>query len=245
LAAAGTFVVACAEDVTRIGDNSGGSTVDSGGTGGLGAASDISGTWDLYGSSRVYGWAITGTLTIDATRFLLTLDSASVNYIAGSPPSLSYVRPFTGQDNTYTVTKTDNPVDLGVIPLDVGGTWTFTRPGDPLAHCDAQVGPGTFGGRCSNVWYAPSSLPDLNHTVSATRTTVLPSVFGELGGVWQLVSDGGSQGRCTARFEGSELIASCNSSFDAMNNSTLVFTLGDGIASGSSDEGLEISAVRR
>jgi len=30
-----------------------------------------------------------------------------------------------------------------------------------------------------------------------------------------------------------------------MNNSTLVFTLGDGIASGSSDEGLEISAVRR
>lgn len=254
IATAAVFVIACASDVTKVGDNSGGATLtggsggadgSSGAGGNAGNANNIAGVWDIYGSVRPNGHVVTGTLTVDDAHFLLQLNSGAMLSYGGEPATVRFVRPFTRQDNVYTVTHTYSQVELGAImPKYVGGSWTFTHPGVSSGRCEADLRPASFNAHCVNVLYAPSHLPNLNHSLSAVRSTVLPSVFGDLGGVWQLQSDGGQGGRCTARFEGSEFTASCVGTWTEFDGA-LTFTLGNGVASGSSSEGLEISAVRR
>jgi hypothetical protein len=139
----------------------------------------------------------------------------------------------------YQLTRDALGVSLGVIPSDAGGTWGLTDQ-DRSVNCAAALDPDSFAASCS---YAGGYGP-FEGRLDAVRTRVLPSVFGELGGVWELASNGGRTGGCTATFSDNNFNAHCEgtgTSFDG----AISFTLSENIGSGFSPEGLEILATRR
>jgi hypothetical protein len=255
--ALGLIGAACSDDVTQVGDDS--RTVEAGGNGGSagnggasgssgaggGSATDLSGIWDLQGSVGPSGVPVTGTLAIDATKFVLTIDGVTLSYFANPAPSATYVNARQQQNKVYDVTRSASAVPLGVVPLDVGGTWSITDLSGP-GTCNATLTQDAFMGFCRTAHGEPKQIdfPGLNATLNATRTSVLPSAFGALGGIWELTSDGGDQGSCRAVFSDNTLTASCSRTLTALDGA-ISFTLADDIGTGGSAEGLEMSAVRR
>jgi hypothetical protein len=219
-----------------------GSTGGSGGSAAIGGNS-TTGIWDLIGSVKTTGTLVKGTLEIAPEKLVLVIDGTTLSYQAGPPASLTFVRPFASQNKSYVVTRTPSYVPLGLIPLDLGGSWSFT---DPVGggSCTAALSANGFSGSCSNVTGAPLALPSLNASLTANRGAPAASDFGELGGSWTAQSNGGGEGHCSASFAINEFTASCSATGTPLDG-TLSFTLGAGIGSGSSNYGLEISAVRR
>lgn len=238
---------ACSDDITRVGENTGGSSGFSGssGSGGSGGSvTDLSGVWTISGSVTATGTFVTGTLIIDSTELVLTIDGATLSiFDHGSAQGLHWTNPKRQQDTALSLSRAPAAMALGVIPFGLGGQWTASHPTEP-GGCQAALAPASLIASCQGVAGEPSGVPSLNGTLSATRTAGIPSAFGELGGSWHIQSNGGEGGSCSVTLSGNQLMASCAGTDSALDGN-LSFVLDGNVGSGSSSMGLEFSAVRQ
>lgn len=202
----------------------------------------IAGTWDVQGSMS-NARATTALLVIDASHFTFAVTGgASLTFSAvGSGMSLVWQ----DRDGALPISTSHAGPALqqGIIPLGLGGSWTFAaRSG----LCQADIRATDFTAMCSGVSGLPNPLPyDLDGIATGQRTKVLPSSFGDLGGVWHLTLAGslpGSNG-ADATFAGNTLSIAWTGAPWGDGTVTLAFC--DGIAGGTTSGGVEFSAHRR
>ena len=208
----------------------------------------LAGTWDVQATSR-NGAPTTATIVLDATHFTYAAGSgASLTFsVQGSALSLVWRDP--GKpDVSIVTTHSLVPFQQGIIPLALGGAWSFANAlqTDPT-RCQAGIGVPQFTGQCLNgPTRVPSPLPsDLRGSVTGTRTSNLPSLFGDLGGAWHIACAGQNPGTscsCDATFSGSTLSVTCA---DPMLQGTASITFCDGVAAGYTSSGIEFSARRQ
>ena len=204
-----------------------------GGSGGSGSSS-LLGTWDLVGAT---GGAPQGTLVLTSSRLTITVGSVVVALSVDGKPTFDWTD---GDGPTpITATHAGAGVDFGIVPLQLGGDWTFT--GAQGGSCSASVQSASLLGSCSGVGRAPAPLPSLNRHATAMRTRELGSVFGDLGGAWSVSDDHGAS--CNITVQGATIMASCSSHGSSAGGVSLTF--GDGVVSGTTDSGVEFSARRR
>jgi hypothetical protein len=195
----------------------------------------ITGTWDIIAAGSS-GRQDTATLTIDANTFTFGSGERSLAFrVNGAALSLTWT------DGTKNVpinaSHTLTPVDTGLEPLAAGGSWIFSST-TSSENCTATLGADSFTATCARVHSTPFGT--LDGTVTAQRSQKLPSIFGELGGTWHLTTSGG--GGVDATFSGSTFTASL---FGSSGDGSMTMKVCNGMASGSTSSGLELSARRR
>jgi hypothetical protein len=195
----------------------------------------VAGTWDLI-ASGTNGDNSTATLTIDPSTFTFSSGDRSLSFhVAGSSLSLVWT------DGSKTVpinaSHTATAVDVGLEPLAAGGSWIFSST-TSSENCTATLGNDSFTATCADVHSTPFGT--LNGTITAQRSQKLDSLFGELGGTWHVV--GSDRGGVDATFSGSTFTASL---FGSSGNGSMTLRVCNGVATGSTSAGVEISARRR
>jgi hypothetical protein len=154
-------------------------------------ATSIQGTWDLVttGSSSDQG-----TLTIDANTFSFSADGSSLTLsVNGGSMTLTWSdhRDELPTDPPRQVpimaTYVSSPLDVGVIPLALGGQWNIAST-TVSETCIASLSSTVFNASCSHVQNTPVGAMD--GTVIGQRTQAIPSIFGDLGGQWHLAGNG-------------------------------------------------------
>lgn len=235
----------CSDDVTRIGQDSGGSSghIASGGTGGSGAAGGLSGVWSIRGSTPFAGTLATGTLALGNGQLALSIDGASLVYSDGAGvQSLHFTNPKRAQDIALSVMREPNELWSGQLPLALGGGWSIFHPIEP-GSCTATLSTDAFGASCAGVSGEPAGFPSLNAALSANRGSVLPSILGDLGGVWQVQSNTGANGGCSVTLSDARVDATCAGTQSALDGA-LWFEIAGESGSGATDRGLELTALR-
>ena len=193
-----------------------------------------------------------GLLTISNTTLVIRIRFVVFSFVASTVADGGMNVALTWQQLT-SVTPIPAMVspaafDAGIIPLSVGGAWTFTGTTDPTQLCQAVAAPESFTGTCSGSVDWPRYLverPTVSTSYLATRTSVLDSEFGDLGGTWAATATNifGVSG-CTATFQGSTFSSTCSATGSLDGDVQLTFS-GDGFASGTGPHGVELSAQRR
>jgi hypothetical protein len=195
----------------------------------------VAGTWDLIASNG-RGESSTGTLTIDANTFVFSSAEKSLAFRAnGSSMSLTWTDG--SKQVPINVSHTAAPVDVGLEPIAAGGSWIFSSTTGP-ENCTATLGSDSFTATCAGVHSTPFGT--LSGTVTAQRSQKAQSIFGELGGTWHLTgSDGGG---VDATFSGNTFTATL---FGQAGDGSMNMHVCNGVASGSTSTGFELSAQRR
>jgi len=201
------------------------------------APTTIAGTWDVQGS-QTNATPTTATLVIDDSHFTFAVTGGDSLTFSEQTGTLS----LTWQDEYETLpiasTHTSATLSEGIIPLGIGGSWTFTSQS---SGCTASVAASQFGATCSDVEGLPDPLPyRLDGTATGQRTSTASSIFGDLGGVWHIAA--GSAGG-DATFSGNTF--SVVWSGDPWGNGAVSVVFCDGIASGTTSDGVEFSAHLR
>jgi hypothetical protein len=191
-----------------------------------GGGTSLVGTWELAGAM---GGPAQGTLILTASHLTVNLGGDVFDLQVDGTPALSWTDH--NRPASISATHTGGGVNLGILPLALGGDWTFT--GASGGQCSASLQSASIIGSCAGAGYSP--LLALNRHATATRIAKLDSVFGDLGGTWT-VSDGG--GSCTITLQSATIMGSCGGGGVSM-------TFGDGVVSGHTDSGGEFSARRQ
>jgi hypothetical protein len=192
-------------------------------------ATDLHGTWDLLGAANGSTPA-TGTLILGDDSLSIAFGTTSLSFNGTSSPVL-----WTDSEHgevSITANRMPSTVDLGLLPLDLGGAWTFGNGAD---GCNASLSATTFNATCTGgVEGLPEPLPDtLAGSVNATKTASLPSVFGSLGGTWSAQFQ---QGSCTASFSGNVITIDCND--EETFHGSVQASFCNGLVSGSTSDGV-------
>jgi hypothetical protein len=174
---------------------------------------------------------------------------------------LDVVLDFRGSGSTFTATYTHGPpasvagqvvsgsLDMGIFPLVLGGSWTFTDKNGSPERCTASLQPSVMSAACTNVtgWYSPLlglvPQPLNGDTYTATRTATLASDFGDLGGVWQTSDSLNGAGGCTVTVQNNVFSARCNGILQ-WGSVTATFVNGSTV-SGTTGSGVEFTAQKR
>jgi hypothetical protein len=133
-------------------------------------------------------------------------------------------------------------VHVGALPFNPTGDWIFTSA-NPSDHprCMASFTSDTLTNSCSGVSDLPAlGLYPFDGTVTAHRTQTGASIFGDLGGTWNVSI--GTAGQCVVTLAGSMFQATCTNAGLLTGGATATIT-GD-IASGTIG-GWEFSAQRQ
>ena len=202
------------------------------GSGGSGGA--LAGKYDLTGSSPSDK---RGTMTLEASTFTIAMGDTTLAYrVSGNQITLTWTE--RSRVSAITTTRTPGALFLGDLPLNVGGSWTLAGEADPTQKCSASFAAASIDASCSNVSGVPSPLPHINGMLTGGRKNPLASIFGDLGGEWTLSATGG--GGATAKFSGNTFSGSITGSGRADGSVTV--TIANGIASGTTNKGIEFSA---
>ena len=211
------------------------------------APTSIAGTWDVQGS-QMNEMPFEATVLIDDSHFTFAVTGGSSRSSltfssAGNTISLVWLAEPNDAPVNIVTTRASAPLAQGILPLPLGGLWTFagSEPGTPT-HCQAQIAAPMLTAGCVGTSDFPEPFPrSLNGSITGTRMQTLPSLFGDLGGTWH-VTDQGS-GSCDASFHGNTASVLCTNAGLFTGEATLTFC--DGVASGSTSDGVEFSALRQ
>ena len=210
-----------------------------------GASGDLTGTWDLVSTSPS-GVPRNGTLTIAREALTLDLGSLQLAY-ATANGQLDVTWTANGNASNIATQRSPAALDLGIVPLDVGGSWRFASQ-DGTERCTALLSPASWTGSCDSPiagWPPEPPPPTPGVTYNAIRTQQLPSVFGDLGGVWSLTDGQGGPGSCTVTFNQSGFSATCNAATEDLAGTVQVTFDGTSMASGTTSYGYELSAHKQ
>ncbi len=243
-------VLACSEDAPGADEASAGTSSEqtgssgdespSGSQGAEAASSDLSGTWDVIVSGGVSGMS---TVTV----------SDDVLQIAGGVELLALV---TGDalDVVYEGTSAKGGreaaanMDLGVIPLGLGGTLALNDVRNPTAGCTSSFTPEDVSIACTtDADYGYTLFGIREGSVNAHKNESLDSVFGELGGRWSVTS---GYLNCDATLQGNTLEVACVDTDPTVRRSgelegTVTATLDGDSLRGVTDGGIAFTAQRR
>ncbi len=241
-------LVACSGSTTSTSSGTTGTSGTSGTSGASGGTSSgsfpaggtLSGTWDVVVSSGTH--EDTATVTISDKTFLFDVSGFHLNIdLSNAAPDLTYVytsyKTFTGP---LTTTHTAGALSLGALPLALGGAWTFA--GQSQERCNGEAHPDSVSINCTSIGSPLESLRGSGGAAGVTtaqRRSVHASIFGDFGGAWTLVTPSAT---CDVTFQDNLFSATCS-----QNNSqgTVNLTFTDGLASGKTSGGAELSAKRR
>jgi hypothetical protein len=221
-----------------------------GGTQGT-SGSDLTGTWDLTATSPGSAPS-TGTLTISTNSLTIAIGSDTLSYASAEQAdgaatlTTTWTAPETNGPSEITTQRTPLAFDLGIIPLSLGGLWQFTGVEDPTQSCRAAASSETLSATCTGNVQWPDFLGsglEGSATYSAVRMTAMDSQFGQLGGTWQVAQDQDTGG-CTVTFQGSTFSATCMDA-DVLDGMVQLTFNGTSMASGSTSNGLELSAQKQ
>ena len=199
-----------------------------------------SGTWNALVSGGGNDGQSSATITIDNGSFVFTQGSKSLAFsVSGASMTLTWSDG--SRQAPISVTHRGDPVNTGLLPLEVGGQWSFaSAAGDQ--SCTATFAANSLNATCNGVRSTPFGT--LSGSVVGLRQRTSGSVFGELGGVWHFT--GGGTGTVDATISGNVFTAVVN------GNSGLVGKTGwvtvkvcNGTAAGKTSGGAEIAATRR
>lgn len=213
------------------------------------SSSDLTGTWDLTATDPGSAPS-TGTLTISSDSLYVAIGSDVLSYQAtggGTMIVTSWYDPDNGETTATTTTHASSPLDLGIFPLALGGSWSFTGIVDPTASCRATAGATAFSATCAGDIDWPDFLfpgPTASGTYVAQQMMALDSQFGALGGQWQLALMGSSAGGCTMTFQGSTISSTCSGTESNLDGTAQLAFNGTSLASGVSG-GVELSAQKQ
>jgi hypothetical protein len=206
-------------------------------------ATSIQGTWDLVttGSSSAQA-----TLTIDANTFSFSADGSSLTLsVSGGTMTLIWsdhrheAQTDPPRQVPITATYAGSPLNVGVVPLALGGQWSFSSTTDSEA-CIASLSSTAFNASCTDVHSTPFGTVD--GTVMGQRTQALPSIFGDLGGQWHLTGNRGGAG-ADVTLSGNSFVATVGGSGDL--GGSVSAKVCDGKASGVTSGGVEFAGQRR
>jgi hypothetical protein len=217
-------------------------------TSGQGSSSpgDLSGVWDgagtLYGARASYV-----TVTIDRNHFKVENAKGVLTALAdGDSFWVTWQRAGAPLSTFWLERMAPSAFSLGAFPIDLSGDWAAV--GDSAnadTACIASLGPDVSGA-CLNVGsksQLPRWLPDpSNGAFAGKRTSTAASVFGDLGGSWQIAFSGG--GTCNASFVGGSVDLACGDDPRLGFGSLHVDVMGSTL-SGYTSNGIEFSAQRR
>jgi hypothetical protein len=208
-------------------------------------SADLTGTWDLFATSPA-GTPSTGTLVVARDTLSLDLGTIQLSYAAhGGTLTVTYTRD--GNTSSITTQRAPAAVDLGIMPLDLGGAWTFASE-TSIESCSASLAPSSWTGSCAEYvagWPGAVPRPAPHVTYTATRTQQLSSAFGDLGGVWEATDGQGGPGHCTMTVQGSTFATSCSSGTGSLTGTMQLTFSGNDTASGTTSGGAELSAHKQ
>lgn len=203
------------------------------------SAVSASGTWDVaVGDS--HGTDGSATITIDGGSFVFKTKDQILSFTtAGAAMTLTWKD---GAKDLVPigVTRAASAVDTGIMPLALGGQWTFASNTSGGEQCTASYTGNGFNASCSK-----ASTPGggtLDGTVVGIRQQEKASVFGALGGVWHLTGEG--SGVLDVTISGNVFTA-VSSRTSSTRSDWVTVKMCNGVAAGRTSEGSEIAATRR
>jgi hypothetical protein len=194
-----------------------------------GTPTDLRGTWDLIGAGPGEAPA-TGVLVLADNSLSVAFGATSLTFTGTSNPVV-WTDDIHGPVDIHA-SQVASPVDTGVLPLNLGGAWSFTSG---TSGCNASLSAGAFNASCTDgVSGLPEPLPtDLTGTMNMTKTSSLPSVFGALGGVWIATF---VDGTCTATLGGNTIAVDCTN--ESALGGSVQLSICQGAISGSTSHGI-------
>jgi hypothetical protein len=208
--------------------------------GGGPGGSTLAGSWDLTASTTTSS----GTLILDDKSINISIgDYTFLMHVNGAQADLTWSSRY-GGISQVKVTHAPAALDLGAIPLQVGGDWTFSTPSGQ-GGCLGTLSPAAWTGSCTQVDVS-TPIYDLydSPNAHATRVATHDSMFGDLGGDWT-VSNGGAA-HLDVSVAGNTLQATLYSSAGTTSSEGgLMLAFNGGLASGTTSGGVEFSAQRR
>ena len=194
----------------------------------------IAGTWDLLST----GESTHVKIAVDATSFTFVHGVQELTFkVTGGTMSLVWKEPVAVP---ITVANTSSALDVGALPLAVGGDWTFSSA-DATQSCKATVRAAALTASCNDVQATP--LGALSGTIIGERTASLPSLFGDLGGVWHLAS---GRGTIDVTVSSNEFKAVSNG-LGKLSGHPLTFNVKicNGTLTGTTSDGAELAGTRQ
>jgi hypothetical protein len=209
------------------------------------SATDLSGTWDLVGSSP-NGTPQTGTISIAHNVFVITIGQSVLSYtMQGAALSVTWTDDGKTDNIVTSLGTPTTSTSYGIVPIHLGGPWKFADSNNPANECHFDGELGVFTAGCSGTHAIVPSYA-LSNVYTATRTQVLDSQFGDLGGTWKgLATNGDPSGGCTFTFQGSTISSSCAADSNWLAGTADLTFQGTSMASGKTGNGVEYSAKRR
>jgi hypothetical protein len=227
------------------GSSSGGSSSGSGGT-----AKSLVGTWDLMTTPMESTGSITTTVVIGQDSLTVTSPDFSLTAVR-TGNAVAYTDEQTpgspGNNIVLTATQTVATFDTGILPFNLGGTWSMTvvQGGKNVGSCTLSVSSTEVDGACSQNPGGPF--------FSFTTKKMSPgtSVLGDFGGKWMntFIDPGKSASYpCELDFIGSSITTCTRADGGVGGNplSGITFTYdGANTASGAAQGWAEYSATRQ
>jgi len=203
------------------------------------ATSPLAGEWEGIGT--LVGRAPTSVhITVRPGVFKVTASTGEIlDAIASNDDYLvAYTRGY-GSSSVFHAIRTGATMDVGQLPIAVGGNWNLTNG---QRGCTASLNATGAAGVCDIISGLPNwAEPFSNGNTVGTRTATRTSIFGELGGTWDFTTSRGAQ--CQVIFDGSSAQATCSSPSSIQPDSVHITFVGT-TASGGASSGLEFSANR-
>jgi hypothetical protein len=200
--------------------------------------STASGSWDVVASGGASGTAA-ANLTIDASSFVVQSSGKTLAFRTnGTTMTLQWTDTHANRQSAIAVTQAGTALDTGLLPLAVGGKWTFDGQG--TESCSAALSATAFNATCSQV--GTPQFGELKGTVVGIRQQKLASLFGELGGVWHFTSKGTAS--VDATISGNVFTAVVNGDGGPVGGSGWVTVkICNGAAAGKTSSGVELAAT--
>lgn len=206
----------------------------------------LAGTWDLVGATPGAVPQM-GTMVLGANVLTLTFIDVVLDFRGSGS---SYTATYTHYSAAHVAAQVASaPLDMGIFPLVLGGSWTFTDANGSPERCTASLQPSAMTARCTSVtgWYSPLAglvpQPIDGDTYTATRTAQLASDFGDLGGVWQTSDALGGGAGCTVTIQNNVFSSRCSGIYQ-WGSVTATFVNGS-MVSGTTGSGVEFTAQKR
>jgi hypothetical protein len=197
--------------------------------------STLSGTWSLIGTQNG-GSQSSAELTIDGSTFAFTAGAQSLTFTANGGVT-TLVWQDGGRQSPINSQHTSSTLGGGLIPLALGGQWSFASPTGP-ENCIGSVSPTEFNGSCN---HAPSPWgSQLDGSLVAQRTSQASSIFGDLGGTWHMTSNQGTA--FDSSFVGNTFTSTVSGAHDS---GTVTIKICADSLSGVTSGGFEIAGTRR
>lgn len=254
LAAAGLpAATACSagEPVAASGNDADKADADSSERDGESAApSQLTGTWDVIAAYP--GGESTAVLELWPERFSFVSSGSQVLAELGKLP-IAISGSVDGVKANVRTTHRKEALDLGVLPFDLGGAWSFQS--EARGGCTGEAAADYFELDCTNVGGTLGkqlmNYDLVDHKMlgsgrsSAQQVSKRESIFGALGGTWSVTFP---RGGCEVEFESSKVHVDCTQNVNVQHRAQAKFTFTfDGETMTGVDEAgdYELAATRR